>query len=102
MQMKAVPKIYLLVLMLCLFPGNSLAQDDACSKFLIPLTVRDARGEVIHDFSAHDLEIKITGNIQPGESIRRDNRPRRIVILLDASGSMRGFGAESPWRQAVS
>jgi von Willebrand factor type A domain len=100
--MKAAPRISVLVVMLCLFPENSLAQDDTCSKFLIPLTVRDTRGEVIHDFSAHDLEIKVNGNIQQAESIRRDNRPRRIVILLDASGSMRGFGAESPWRQAVS
>ena len=100
--MKFGSKIFLLLLIVCQVPWNSSAQDQACSKFPIPLTVRDIRGEVIHDFSAHDLEVKVNGNVQQVESIHRDSRTRRIIILLDASASMRGFGTESPWRQAVS
>jgi hypothetical protein len=62
--MKFGSKIFLLLLIVCQVPWNSSAQDQAFSKFLIPPTVRDIRGEVIHDFSAHDLEIKVNGNVQ--------------------------------------
>jgi VWA domain-containing protein len=99
--MKFGLKTFLLLLIFSQVPGNSSAQDEACPKFLIPLTVRDTRGEVIHSYSAADLEVKLNGDAQLAENIHRETRLRRIVILLDASGSMKGIGKEVPWRQAV-
>ena len=97
-----VPAIILaMFLACCCAPWNASPQDNSCSKFLIPLTVRDARGEVIHGFSANDLEVTVDGGVRPADRLRREDRPRRIVILLDASGSMKGTAEEIPWRQAV-
>jgi hypothetical protein len=97
--MKPTPRI--LMLLLCLVPAYSRAQDDPCSKLLVPLTVRDTRGEVLHGLSAADLEVKVNGNAQQVENIHRETRPRRIVILLDASGSMKGVAKDIPWQKAI-
>jgi uncharacterized protein with von Willebrand factor type A (vWA) domain len=53
---------------------------------------------MIGDVAAQDLEVKLGGNTLPIGNIHVDKRLRRIVILLDSSGSMRGYGKEVPWR----
>jgi hypothetical protein len=92
-----------LPLLLVLFTGpwTLSAQENACSNYLVPFVLRNSQGEIVHHVSAKDLDIKLNGKIVPLDAIHREDRPRRIVILLDASGSMRGFGKEVPWRQAV-
>ncbi len=82
-------------------PQGVNAQDTACSQYSIPIVIRDARGEVIHGFSREDLEVKVDGKFRGIDSIHREDRPRHIVIVLDASGSMKGIGNEIPWHEAI-
>jgi len=56
---------------------------------------------MIRDVATRDLEARLGGITLPIESIHEDKRLRRIVILLDSSGSMRGHGKEIPWRQTI-
>ena len=99
--MTAPLRISLVVLILILATWKSSAQDDPCAKLLLPLTVRDARGELVHNYTDGDLEVKLGGATQHIERIQRETRPRRVVVLLDASGSMREPGKGNLWRRAV-
>lgn len=99
--MTAPTRIVLAFLFLCLAPSGYSAQDDPCATGLIPLTVRDARGELIHNYTDGDLELKLGGAAQHLDSIQRETRPRRIVLLLDASGSMKEAGREILWPRAI-
>lgn len=56
---------------------------------------------MIHNVSQNDLRLKLGGQIVPIEGIHKETRPRRIVILLDASGSMSDESTFRPWRQAL-
>jgi hypothetical protein len=47
------------------------------------------------------LEVKVNGNTVPVENIQGGNRPRRIVILLDASGSIAADSTFIPWKQSL-
>lgn len=95
-------KLLLIILILCPAPRKSLAQIDSCSRFLVPMTVRDARGELVHKLSAGDLEIRAGQTPLQVENVHPETRPRRIVILLDASASMGGVVKEISWPRAVS
>jgi len=99
--MNAPIRILLSLLLLCLAPREHSAQDDPCAKILIPLTLRDARGELIHNYSDGDLEVKLGGTAQHFEGIHRETRSRRMVILLDASGSMKDPGKGVLWQRAI-
>jgi len=99
--MTAPTGILLSLLLLCLAPCEHSAQDDPCSKILIPFTLRDARGELIHNYSDGDLEVKLGGAAQHLERIQRETRSRRMVVLLDASGSMKEPGNGNLWRRAI-
>lgn len=99
--MTAPTRILLTLLMLCLVPCKHSAQSAPCTSILMPLTLRDARGELIHSYSAGDLEVKLNGNAQHLERIQRETRSRRMVVLLDASGSMKERGREILWRRAI-
>jgi len=84
-----------------LFQPLSFAQERSGSSCLLPLVVRTAEGEVLRDLTAADLDLKLNGNILPIKSVQRESRPRRIVILLDASGSMGENSTFVPWQQAL-
>jgi len=56
---------------------------------------------LIHNYSDGDLEVKLGGAAQHLERIQRETRPRRMVVLLDASGSMKDPGKENLWRRAI-
>ena len=94
-------KLFLILLALAAAPRKSIGQTGPCSTFLLPITLRDARGELIHRFAAGDLEIKSGQTALQVENIHSEARPRRIIILLDASGSMGGLGKEILWPRAV-
>jgi hypothetical protein len=94
--------IALIVLaLLSLTPQNGQGQATVCSQDSIPIVARDARGELIPGISSADLEVMVNGTPQKIMSIHREKRPRRIVILVDASASMRGIKHEVPWSQAI-
>jgi hypothetical protein len=62
--------------------------------------MRNAQGEMVHNYSAGDVAVSVGGGIVAVDEIHRERRLRRIVIVLDASGSMREDGG-NPWQHAV-
>jgi hypothetical protein len=74
----------LLFVLLGIFGTNQAAGGQGDDGSLsCPLVVRDSRGVVVHGLQPNDFESPF-----PIISITHDFRPRRIVIVLDASGSM--------------
>jgi hypothetical protein len=76
-------------------------QNAQCPTYFVPLVVRNAQGELVHNYSAKDVAVKVNGKVVNVDEIRRDQRSRRIVIVLDASASMNRDGNGNPWHQAV-
>lgn len=75
----------------------TLAQDAACDKRIVPVRVESADGTVIQDFTAADLVAKVGGRDAVVTSVRPDTRPHRILLLIDASGSMRAGWDRAMW-----
>lgn len=87
-MMEKRPVLALLVLLL-FCPQPASAQEGDCHHRILPLTVLDSRGRLVQGLTAADFQAKFHGKPVQIISIQPDKRPRRIVILLDASGSMR-------------
>jgi hypothetical protein len=66
----------------------------------MPVTVMNSAGDPILGFAPADFQAKFRGKPAKILSIVRDERPRRIVILLDTSGSMVGEPRGSKWEIA--
>jgi hypothetical protein len=81
------PVLKFLVILLFCIPTTCAGQDD-CLRRKVPLTVVDPRGRTIQDLTAADFQAKYRGKPIQIVSLVPDNRPRRIVLLLDASASM--------------
>jgi len=64
------------------------AQVGTCTHRILPVTVQDEKGRPVTGLAAADFEGKFRGLPVKLLSIAPDQRPHRIVILLDASGSM--------------
>ena len=79
-----------------LWGPHAAGQTDPCTRRTLPLTVVDATGRPIANLTASDLQGKFRGQSVKILSVAPDNRPHRIVILLDASGSM-----ATKWREVV-
>jgi hypothetical protein len=78
-----------------------LAQETAAPSCFVPFVLRDAQGELIHNIAASDLIVKVGGNSVAISQVSRERRPRRIVMVLDASGSMSGVDNSLTWRRAL-
>lgn len=65
-----------------------LAQDDPCLHRTVPLTVLDRAGHFVTNLSAADFQAKFRGKPVEILAVTRDTSPRRVLILLDVSGSM--------------
>jgi hypothetical protein len=82
-------RILLCVLALCfLLVARAFAQESSCLHRTLPLSVEDAKGLAIQGLAPADFQAKLRDAPVRILSIVPDDRPRRIVILLDASGSM--------------
>lgn len=68
--------------------SSLFGQDDACLRRTVSLSVSDRNWSPIPDMTPSDFHAEFRGNPVKILSIVPDNRPHRIVILLDASGSM--------------
>ena len=66
----------------------SAAQDDPCLRRSIPITVRDERENLISDLTPEEFKGEIKGKPVQIISVRPDESPRRVVVVLDSSGSM--------------
>jgi len=82
-------------------PFSSWGQDAQCSAYLVPLVVRNSQGELVHNYSPSDAAVTVDGMAIGVDEIHRGERSRRIVIVLDASGSMNRDRNGHPWRRAV-
>jgi hypothetical protein len=82
-------RILLCVLALYFFlVARAFAQVPGCLHRSLPLSVEDAKGIAIQPLTPADFEAKLRDAPAKILSIVPDERPHRIVILLDASGSM--------------
>jgi hypothetical protein len=87
------PLTYLASLLLVAsFAPSVLAQKDSCSHRILSVSVQDSRGRPVEGLAITDFEAKVGGKPVKFISLAPDHRGHRIVILLDASSSMRqGF-----------
>lgn len=80
---------------LFLVPPAAVAGD--CSDASILLNAFDRDGDVERDLHAENLKVEVDRKQTPIASLSLDSEPRRIVLLVDSSGSMqpqqtRGWG----------
>lgn len=86
---------------LCVQPLSS--QEPPCTIRRLPVSFRDAQNLPLQDVSVADLEAKVRGQPVKILSIAPDPRPHRLVLILDASGSMGASTVESPpWNLELS
>lgn len=92
--------ICLSVFALSLFSVTGIfAQETSCISRIVPITVLDSHGHVIHGLLSSDFTAKIHGRPARILSVSLDKRPHRVVVLLDESGSM-GVSDGRPWEVA--
>lgn len=75
-------------------------QDPGCQRRVFPVSVADRNGAPIRDLTVADFQAEFRGKPVQLLSLTRDTRSRRVVILLDASGSMAGLDEGRPWNLA--
>jgi hypothetical protein len=76
------------------------AQNESCLRRIVPVTVMGSAGRPIFDVVPADFQARFRGKPVKILSIVPDKRPRRIVILLDTSGSMSGEPRGRKWEIA--
>jgi len=70
-------------------PTPAMAQDNPCLRRSVPLSFVVPPGTTAPQITVADLRGKIAGKPVQLLSLAADDRPHRIVIILDGSGSMR-------------
>ena len=86
----------------CLLAAPVAAQDASCLHRTLTLNVFDAQGRVIRGLEPGDFEAKLHGKPVSVVSITPDNRPHRIAVLLDTSGTVLGQPDAEQWVTAHS
>lgn len=79
-----------------LVAGRVFAQDPACTRRSVPISIEKGDGKIIEDSAPRDLIAKIGGKEAKIIAIEPDQRPHRMAIIVDASGSMR-----MQWSRAI-
>jgi Mg-chelatase subunit ChlD len=83
-----------LILTLC--ARTIAAQDTSCLRRALPVALRDEQSLPIQNVSVADLEARVHGKPIKILSLTPDPRPHRLVLILDASGSMGSTAGEPP------
>jgi hypothetical protein len=78
------------------------AQDASCLHRTLTLNIFDTRGRLIRGLEPGDFEAKLRGKPVKILSIAPDNRPHRIAVLLDTSGTVLGQPDAEEWVAAHS
>jgi Mg-chelatase subunit ChlD len=87
--------------LLCLaISASARGQADSCQQRSVAVSVVDERGEPVHGLAASDFSAKLKGKQVTILSARLDERPHRVVVVLDSSASM--FDTEFQWSMAKS
>jgi hypothetical protein len=79
----------------------SAAQDISCSQRTVSLNIIDAQRRLIRLSDPAYFDGKFGGKPVKIVSIKPDERPHRIVVLLDSSGSMLGQPTGRKWQAAL-
>ncbi len=89
-------------MLLAALPTSGQAPEDSCLRRTVFANVVDRDGYPIAGLTAENFQGKFLGEPVKILSVKPDSRPTRIVILLDASGSMRGKDSQhSKWKLAT-
>jgi len=64
------------------------AEDLSCPRRTLPVALRDQQNVPMQNVSVSDLAAKVRGKPIKILSLAPDTRPHRLVLILDASGSM--------------
>jgi len=93
-------KAFLTVLLsaIVLSPITLPAQDSGCTQRTIAVGVVDGAWNLVPDLSAANFRGKLRGHDVRILSAAVDTSPRRIVLLLDASGSMMDSSVGGGWK----
>lgn len=81
------------------FPCAAAASD--CSAPTIPLNAFDRNFNVERDLRAEDVKVEVDGKQAPILSLSFDTNPRRIVLMVDSSGSVEASPQQRGWGLAV-
>jgi Mg-chelatase subunit ChlD len=73
---------------LLLLPSVSYAQARGCDSHTIVVNVRDRHGKFVSSLQASDFRAKLDGKHVTIVSMTQGPAPKRVVIVLDRSGSM--------------
>ena len=89
--MKPAPRnlFGLAIVLVVTLSGSIQAQQDPCLNRTVAVNVLSEDVHVVEGLSAQNFRGKVHGHRVEIVSVNRDSGPRRIVIVLDASGSMR-------------
>jgi hypothetical protein len=81
--------------------GSLQAQDDPCLRRVVPVNVLLSDGTHVRDMEAQNFKASIHGTPLKIISVTPELKPRRIMIVLDASGSMIGSGYWATYLQVA-
>jgi hypothetical protein len=82
-----------------MFPRTAAASD--CSAATILLNAFDRNLSIERDVRAEDIKVEVDGKQAPILSLSLDSHPRRIVLMLDSSGSLEASPQQSRWGIAL-
>ena len=88
--------IFALLCVIALLQTPASSQETSCPHRTLPLTLEDSQGIPIEGLQTADLQTKFRAGPVKVVSIVPDDRPHRIVILVDASGTM-----ATKWREVL-
>ncbi len=83
-----------------LFAVAVAAQDDPCLRRTVAINVFDLDGKLVTGLTPKDFRAELKGKPVSILSVDLDQRPHRLVVVLDASASM--FDGEKQWDLARS
>lgn len=84
-------------LFLVAFAMHGFASAEECAPPAIVLNALDRDGGVASGLRPSDLSIEVGGKPIPINSITLDRDPRRILLMLDTSGSMSAHSTRNAW-----
>jgi hypothetical protein len=77
-----------------------LEQNDSCSHRVLPVFVKDSQAKSVAVLAPADFEAKVQGKPVNILSIASDQRPHRLLVIVDLTHSMKNGGTGEPprWR----
>ena len=94
-------KTAFLALLLLISAWPTPPQHSACGNRLLPVFVTEKDGSIVTTLSSADYRFRSHSGSMSAVGLKHDERRRRIVIMLDASASMRGVVGPPLWPIAI-